>query len=35
MHLIILKPSPPTPVLGKIVFHDIDSWCLKGGGLLP
>ena len=26
---IIPKPSPPTPVRGKIVFHEAGPWCQK------
>ena len=29
----ILKPYP-TPVPGKIVFHETGPWCQNGGGLL-
>ena len=27
---IFLKPSPPTLVCGKTVFHKTDPWCRKG-----
>ena len=30
---IILKPPPPRPVCGGIVFHSICPWCPKGWGL--
>ena len=30
---IILKP-PPTPILGKIIFHKTGLWCQKCWGLL-
>jgi len=29
------KPSPPSPVLGKTVFHDTSPWCQKSLGTAP
>ena len=34
MFLHHLETIPPTPVHGKIVFHEIDLWCRKGWGPL-
>ena len=31
----IRLPHHPTPVRGKIVFHETGPWCQKGWGLLP
>ena len=34
MHLNHPVTIPPTPVHGKIVFHETDPWCQKGWRLL-
>ena len=31
---LLPEPSPPTPICGKIVFHETGPWCQKGWGPL-